>query len=558
MCNTSIYTSILAGIQTSVRKTENVPFNQELIDSLAETVAPIADFYNLNTREAILMAFFLNASIKDNEVTKDGIVSHFGTDIVAIAEVDRIIRILADRRLLMIKGTNKRFKFSYKSVLANPKAVLAMTEGDISAMELQPVQGFSDFLLEVNDLLLQRLHDIISTQELIEETGKLLSINQHLDEVKWILSRKDLQGIDLMVYLNICVEQNSGEDEVDIDNMLKDVADSNAVKMKFKQSFKQGKCLLLNNNYITLLGDSFSMFSMVQLSEKSLDKLFSYMKDLKNKTFHPKMGQFISCESIKEEKLFYNPLEKKHIHTLSNALRDDQYDNIMENLDQNGMRKGFTILMYGHPGTGKTSSVKSLARITGRNIFMVEIPKINSKWVGESEKNLSRVFEEYRMARKQFEKDPILLFNEADAIFGNRVQAQSSVDKMRNSMQNILLQELEDFEGIFIATTNLADHLDPAFDRRLMYKLEFNKPEEEVRLDILRNAFDQVEEDVLHMVNRDFHLTGGQIANIKKKILVRKMLEPGFELEMELFSLCEEELALRRTAKRNPIGFKIG
>jgi SpoVK/Ycf46/Vps4 family AAA+-type ATPase len=187
---------------------------------------------------------------------------------------------------------------------------------------------------------------------------------------------------------------------------------------------------------------------------------------------------------------------------------------------------------------------------------MVEIPKINSKWVGESEKNISRVFEEYKMARKQFENTPILLFNEADAIFGNRVQVQSSVDKMRNSMQNILLQELEDFEGIFIATTNLADHLDPAFDRRLLYKLEFNKPEDEVRFEILRNAFVNVDADVLEMVNRDYQLTGGQIANVKKKILVREMLEPDFDLEVELMSLCEEELLLRKSGKRAPIGFQ--
>jgi len=556
MCNTSVYTSILSGIQSAVRSSENVPFNQELIDNLEETVSPIANFYNINSREAILMAFFLNASLKDNEMTKDSIVSHFGNDIVAIAEVDSIIRSLADKKLLMIKGTNKRFKFSYKSVIVSPKAVLAMTEGDISAMDLQQVQSFSDFMLEVNDLILQRMHDIMNTEELIEECNKLLSLNQHLDEVKWILSRKDLQGIDLIFFLNVCVEQNAGEDEVDIDKILKEIADSNAIKMKFKQSIKQGKCLLINNNYIMMAGDMFGLFSMVQLTDKSLDKLFSYMKDLKNKAFQPKMGQFISFESIQEEKLFYNPVERKHIRTLSHALEQEQYEQIMSKLDANGMKKGFTILMYGHPGTGKTSSVKSLARTTGRHIFMVEIPKINSKWVGESEKNISRVFEEYKMARKQFENTPILLFNEADAIFGNRVQVQSSVDKMRNSMQNILLQELEDFEGIFIATTNLADHLDPAFDRRLLYKLEFNKPEDEVRFEILRNAFVNVDADVLEMVNRDYQLTGGQIANVKKKILVREMLEPDFDLEVELMSLCEEELLLRKSGKRAQIGFQ--
>jgi SpoVK/Ycf46/Vps4 family AAA+-type ATPase len=180
---------------------------------------------------------------------------------------------------------------------------------------------------------------------------------------------------------------------------------------------------------------------------------------------------------------------------------------------------------------------------------------VNSKWVGESEKNLSKLFAEYRRARKHFDKDPILLFNEADAILGKRIAANSSVDKMNNSLQNILLQELEDFEGIFIATTNLAEHLDNAFDRRLLYKLEFKKPEEPVRFEILRNSFPNIDDDILNTINHDYPLTGGQIANIKKKILVKELLEQDIDLDLELLSLCEEEISLRKSGARTPIGF---
>ena len=558
MCNTTIYTSILSGIQSAVKSTEDVPFNNELVDELKDKVEPIASFYGITHPEAILFAYFLNAYIKDEVASRDSIVSHFGKDIVAIAEVDLIIRSLADKRLVIIKGVNKRFKFHYKSVSANPKAVMAMTEGDIAVMEMQKVETFSDLLMDFNDILIQRIYENISTDELILEAEKLLNLNDHLDEVKWIISRKDLTGIDRMIFLNICVEQNSGEDEVELDKMLKEVVDSNALKMKFKQSVKQERCMLINNNYITMVGDLFGMFTMAQLSEKSLDKLFGYMKDIKNKNFHPRMGVFISHDTIHEEKLSYNSLEHQKIKTLMHALHEDHYPSITAQMVKNNMRPGFTVLMYGHPGTGKTSSVKSLARVTGRNIFMVDIPKINSKWVGESEKNIAKIFEEYKQARRQFDKAPILLFNEADAIFGNRLQVQSSVDKMKNAMQNILLQELEDFEGIFIATTNLADQLDSAFDRRLLYKLEFKKPEEAVRYEILRNSFPSFDEVLLETVNKDYQLTGGQIANIKKKLLVKEMLEPDFELEPELFMLCEEESSWRKSDKRSPIGFNVG
>jgi hypothetical protein len=92
----------------------------------------------------------------------------------------------------------------------------------------------------------------------------------------------------------------------------------------------------------------------------------------------------------------------------------------------------------------------------------------------------------------------------------------------------------------------------------LLYKLEFNKPEEQIRFEILRSSFPAIDEEVLHMVNHDYHLTGGQIANVKKKLLVKEMLEPDFDLEVELYSLCEEEMSLRKNGKRNQIGFQTG
>jgi hypothetical protein len=556
MHNKLKYKSILSSIQTAVNKTDKVVFNEELIESLKGEVSPITDFFCTTAAEAILLAYFLNAYMKDDETTKNCIMSHFGTDISSMAEINDIIESLSERKLVIKKGGNRRrFKYNYKFIVANPKAVLAMTEGDIGLMEVRSVQTFSDFLLDVTDIIIQRINENITTVNLIDEVNRLIELNTHLDEIKWIISQKELKGIDLMIFFDVCIEHSTGENEIDIEKMLKEIIDNIPERMQYKQLMKLDKCLLMNKNYLTLAGEGFGIYTYVQLSDHSMDSLFSYMKELTSKPFQPRMGQLISFESIQDEKLVYNPEERKQIKTLANALEDSRYNSITQKMAENNMKAGFTILMYGYPGTGKTSSVKSLARITGRHIFMVDIPKVNSKWVGESEKNLSRLFTEYRRARRHFEKDPILLFNEADAILGKRITANSSVDKMNNSLQNILLQELEDFEGIFIATTNLAEQLDGAFDRRLLYKLEFKKPEAEVRLQILRNAFPELEDDSLLIINRDYPLTGGQIANIKKKILVKEMLEQNIDIEQEVISMCDEEVSLRKTGTRNPIGF---
>jgi len=187
---------------------------------------------------------------------------------------------------------------------------------------------------------------------------------------------------------------------------------------------------------------------------------------------------------------------------------------------------------------------------------MVDIEKIQSKWVGDSEKNLSMVFKEYKQCRSSFDRDPILLFNESDALLNKRINMKSSTDKMNNTMQNILLQELEDFEGIFFATTNLANQLDTAFDRRFLYKVEFNQPGNDVRYNILKSVFPDFDETILRRINNDFPLTGGQISNLKKKLFVKCLLDKKIDKEKYLITLCQEEFSLSKNSKIRPIGFR--
>jgi SpoVK/Ycf46/Vps4 family AAA+-type ATPase len=217
--------------------------------------------------------------------------------------------------------------------------------------------------------------------------------------------------------------------------------------------------------------------------------------------------------------------------------------------------KGFTLLLHGEPGTGKTATVKQLARKTGRHILMVDTSKIKDMFVGESEKNIRRVFKEYAQAKNFFERHPILLFNEADALIGKRISVNSSVDQMNNTMQNILLQQLEDFEGIFIATTNLPNSLDDAFNRRLLYKVAYSKPDKTIRLQLLQQHFKDMTIPFLEMINERYPLTGAQIMNINKKLLVERFLHEEVDLPQLIEQFCREELQLLKSTKEATIGF---
>ena len=230
-------------------------------------------------------------------------------------------------------------------------------------------------------------------------------------------------------------------------------------------------------------------------------------------------------DAISEKKLYYCEEVSKQVNKLRSLLQEDHFLAVQKRLEDKGMRRGFACIFYGSPGTGKTETVLQLARETGRAIKMVDVPNLRSKWVGDTEKNIKAVFEDYRRLCKDSKLAPILLFNEADAVLCKRNEgAVSGVDKMENAMQNIILQEMENLDGIMIATTNLSGNLDAAFERRFLYKIEFLKPTPNESKHIWRALLPDLDEkDALDLASA-YSFSGGQIENIARKHIIDSIL----------------------------------
>ena len=256
------------------------------------------------------------------------------------------------------------------------------------------------------------------------------------------------------------------------------------------------------------------------------------------------------------KKLFYNKEEKGQIERLGSLLEEESLQKIFSSMKEKGLRTGMICLFYGDPGTGKTETVYQMARRTGRKILEADVAKLRNCYVGETEKNMRALFADYRTACEENKLKPILLFNEADAILGKRMEgAVKAVDRMENSVQNILLQEMETFDGIMIATTNLLGNLDPAFERRFLFKIRFNKPELEPRSQIWRSQFPSLTDEEAISLAKEFSFSGGQIENVVRKYTIDSVLsgtEGGYE---QLAQFCREESVGK--ASRNKIGFCI-
>jgi hypothetical protein len=292
------------------------------------------------------------------------------------------------------------------------------------------------------------------------------------------------------------------------------------------------------------------------LTRKAKDELLSAYTPSHSKCgVVPQSDRFVKNHTaIKEKPLFFNASDQEQINRLTSLLSTENLPSIQQRLEEQGMRKGFACLFYGAPGTGKTETVLQIARQTGRDLMQVDIAGLRDKWVGESEKNIKQVFARYRKLCKTSEVMPILFFNEADAIINKRTEnVEHSVDKMDNAMQNIILQEIEDLDGILIATTNLTSNLDRAFERRFLYKVEFHKPNTEVKTQIWRSMLKDISADEAHQLAIHFDFSGGQIENIARKRTVDYILSGRFASLEEIEGYCRAELLSGK--QRRSIGF---
>ena len=255
-------------------------------------------------------------------------------------------------------------------------------------------------------------------------------------------------------------------------------------------------------------------------------------------------NKIIHFESIRPKKMFYNQRETQAIATLSSLLTEDNYRKIVERLDNKGMRKGFACLFTGRSGTGKTETAYQIARETKRDIMIVDISQVRDSLYGASEKKIKEIFDSYHDLAEKSLTAPILLFNEADAVISKRKELSRhnrAIDQSENTMQNIILSEMENLNGILIATTNLFRNMDFAFERRFLYRIDFDKPSAENRKEIWKTLMPDLRDDLIQELSQEYELSGGQIENIARKTEVSRVLNDDV-LPMDLLiQFCKEE-----------------
>lgn len=209
---------------------------------------------------------------------------------------------------------------------------------------------------------------------------------------------------------------------------------------------------------------------------------------------------------------------------------------------QKRLKPGYKTLFYGPPGTGKTLTAALLGKMTGHDVYRIDLSLITSRYIGETEKNLSKVFDQAE------NRDWILFFDEADALFGKRTDINSSNDRFANQEVAYLLQRIEDHNGVVILASNLKDNIDKAFLRRFQSVIYFPVPGIQERYLLWKESFPgdmMPAKDVdLYALSEKYTIAGGSIVNVvrycclmavknKQKDISMQLIETGIKKELQ-------------------------
>ena len=547
------HNQLLESITKIFENKEKLMRQQDLLNDLQNHIDLVSNFLDLDPKFAPLFSVMICEQLMGEINSVRKMMKTMGFSSLEIINSHENIKELKKRGWIII--SKRRFHSFKTDEFEISKLVFdAVTYNDKSKLEKQKPETLAEALLQIRQIISNANGDY----ELDEfTTSVIIDLENYVNFgfIASIFDHKSLTDLEKLVLIWMASDVVYGREEFDFNAIVEYFTQDPSYAFGFKQRISKGTSHLIKDGFIEFKRPNYVDFSSVKLGDKTNDLLYELRQNSDQKKRSAKYTVLIEPHDLMQQSLFFNSSNEQNISKVDQLLDDKNYKTLMDKFLNKGMKDCLTMLFHGSPGTGKTELVKQLALKHERWIYQVDISGIKDMWVGESEKNMKKIFREYANALKYNQRTPILLFNEADALLGLRTNVQHSVDQMNNALQNILLQELEDMRGIFIATTNLINNIDGAFDRRLLYKLKFDLPDETTRYNILESQFPDMSELELRKISRHYELSGGQIQNIKRKLMADQILFSNDQSDSgDLISYIEMETSFRENKKC--IGFK--
>jgi hypothetical protein len=547
---------IIEAISVVVETTKNTEAGIDNLLAIDTDLDHISGFFKCSKNEAFIIAALFVLNCQEGPISINELSKFLKCTTLRLLEQIPVIKELQEKDIVCAQ----RVRFKRNGILANMEYYLdekivdaIMNNTEIPVGKNKAQFDIFQMLENIYTLAEHREEGKLTTSDLLQDTEQYINKGANFNVVKQV-NQLDLTTVEKYIIFYCYWKYLIGEDDVTLTEVFQAIYDRSHARIRQIQQFISGNSQLIRKGLIDMENGQFINEATVKLSEYSLavlkdDGIQPYKKTAVKRDDH------ILPEQIVSKKLFYNEQEEKQLNLLGDALENSNFLKMQDRLNEKGLSKSIAVLLYGPPGTGKTESVYQFAKKTGRQILKVDISRTKSMWFGESQKLIKRVFSDYQSFKRSADKCPILLFNEADAVISTRRDSNSSnTAQTENAIQNIILEELENFNGILFATTNLVNNIDKAFERRFLFKIELKQPNISIRADIWRGKITHLTKDEAMKLANRYDFSGGQIDNILKKVEMSYILNDACSDIEQIINYCEsEQLTKNRLAK---VGFK--
>ena len=548
----------VASLNRIFKKVEIEGLSEDAANELAEDIRSIAERFDICPKAVVLLAAIMEKTNSSDCCDEEDLASYLGCTNLEFINFHEALHELEDKSIVArSKGRHSYFKATPEAMRAVekdsefvPVKTTGLSSDELFSRMRRLIMDFGD-----NTIDCDRLHDELV--DLIDKNGQLLFCRKVSESQLW---SRECTNTERRQFLYICHRYVAhGNRSVPID-ILMNFTEFLEDGQRIRRHFANGRSGLQTAGLVTFSNENgFVDNERLSLSDEVRATFFDEIELAPEEKVRHK--NIIPCESIKEQELFYNKEEGEAIERLASLLQEDNFKAVRERLEAQGMPKGFSCIFHGCAGSGKTATLKALARRTGRDLFWVDLSSIKSKWVGESEKQVKALFDAYRNLVRTSERAPILAVNEADAMFTKRItNVEQATDQMNNAITDIILNELENLDGILIATTNLVGNMmdgkDNAMERRFLFKVEFNAPDEGVREKIWKSKLPHLGDEEARILASQFKLSGGSIDNVARKSVVDYVLSGTHADLATLQKYCGEESITSKNETRR-IGFRI-
>ncbi len=532
--------------------------SDEFIHKIAPVCKQLSGYLDCTAIQSVLFSVMVNLNFSHRAVGIDRLANWFGCTPITVALHMNELEELRQRKILRKEISERNHDYETENTIAgifysvSREAFEALRIGERYRMKELPITNNYELVRAVGAQIQQRDEGQIDFPEMCREIHRILSDHPEVELVRE-LKQVSLSEKERILYINLCDEYYNGIQTSDLIIMVKLLTGDKREQMGIRENIARGASALVTSALVECCDSGFRSDKEISLTEKSIAILLRDDPGMVVEKTVARMPDVILSDTISEKRLYFTSDVQARYDEISNLLQPVNYDKLVARLRKNGMKTGFAMLFEGPPGTGKTESVYQLARMSGRNVLQVSISEMKSEWYGRSEKKMAALFDRYRKLAEKSSVVPILLFNECDSLLTTRkTNHETSIDNTENAIQAIILQSLEDLNGILIATTNLVENLDKAFDRRFMFKVHFGKPTIEARYHIWSEKIPALSGATALQLAETYELSGGQIDNIARKYTMHRVLKGNLPSRHQLDSWCLEETGSRRQQK---IGF---